>query len=212
MNVADLMTRDVLTISPDALLKEVAATFLARGISGAPVCDAEGHVLGVIAKTDLLRGSGRGRTAADVMTCPAITAPTFVSPGTAAHIMLEHGVHRLPIVQDDTLVGILTQTDLVGAFALSDNELAAAIVDELRWQLPDLPAAERDRPTIEVTNGAVTVRGHVRRRSDIHVIERVVRRIPGVVSITTDVSWTVDDRRKHVAEGSVAALRRFAHR
>ena len=212
MNVYELMTQEVLTIAPEASLKEVAATLLERGISGAPVCDAENRVLGVISKSDLLRRSREVRTAADVMTYPAITVPAHASAATAARTMLEYGVHRLPVVSCDTLVGILTPTDLVGAFVLSDEELATAIADELRWQLPDLPAAERDRPIIAVTNGAVLVRGRVPRRSDVEVIEGVARRLPGVVDVTIDLSWTVDDRPRRAADGSVAALRRFAQR
>ena len=54
MKVNQLMQKDVVTVGPDASLKDVAAALVEHRISGMPVCDAEGHVLGVISKGDIL--------------------------------------------------------------------------------------------------------------------------------------------------------------
>ena len=54
MRVSELMTENVLTIGPEAPLKDVAKILVANGISGLPVCDIEGHVLGVISEGDIL--------------------------------------------------------------------------------------------------------------------------------------------------------------
>jgi CBS domain-containing protein len=98
MRVQDIMVSDVVTVGPETPLKEVAAMLLSRGISGVPVVDAGGRVLGIVSETDLLqkelgaaatphglghlvrlRGSGgrveskvRARTAGEAMTTPAL--------------------------------------------------------------------------------------------------------------------------------------------
>ena len=95
MKVEDLMTQDVVTVTAGAPLKEVAAMLVERDISGVPVVDETGNVLGVVSESDILykereRGSGRGgllrhlrrgnreletklaaRTAGEAMTSPA---------------------------------------------------------------------------------------------------------------------------------------------
>ena len=219
MYVKDLMTREVVTISPETPLRAVAETFLAHGISGAPVCDPEGHVLGVISKRDILHKEqgpsyeeSRGvlarfrspnvspkpdaRTAREAMTQPALTVSTFSSVAGAARLMLEKGVSRLPVVSGDTIAGIVTETDLVRVFTRSDEEILREVTDELQWQLVDLHSRGRTCPDVAVTDGAVVVTGEVEKRSDVEVVDHIVRRVPGVVSITLDLAWSVDDRRE----------------
>jgi predicted transcriptional regulator len=134
-------------------------------------------------------------TARDVMTRPAITVVAYTSAAGAAQLMHEVGVHGLPVVDNaNRLVGIVTQTDLVRAFNRPDEAIAQEIRDELRWQLPDLRAADGERPTVDVKGGAVVLRGRLERRSDIDTLEHVVRRAPGVVSLSLDVTWKIDDR------------------
>jgi CBS domain-containing protein len=217
MNVKDLMTREVVTISPEASLREVAATFLQHAISGAPVCDAEGHVLGVISQRDIVRkergaaypsggllsrfraagapAKPEARTAGEAMTQPAVTVSAFTSVAGAARLMLEQGVHRLPVISQDKVCGIITETDLMRAFVRPDDEIGNEIRDELQWQLVELPGSTIECPTVEVTDGAVVVTGEVERRSDVETVDHVVRRVPGVESVTVNVTWRVDDRR-----------------
>jgi CBS domain-containing protein len=220
--VKDVMTTKVVTVSPETSLRDVAATFLAHGISGAPVCDADGRVLGVISKTDIVKKE-RGpiytqpsglltrlkivkepakvdaRTAGEAMTQPAITVYSFMSVSAAAQLMLEHGVHRLPVVSQDTISGIVTETDLVRAFTRPDEEIRAEIADELRWQLVDLPARSRGCPNVEVRDGTVVVTGEIERRSDLEIVDHVIRRVPGVESITVNLTWLVDDLHDRAA-------------
>ena len=54
MRVREVMTEDVLTIGPEAPLKDVAKILVEHGVSGLPVCDIEGHVVGVISEGDIL--------------------------------------------------------------------------------------------------------------------------------------------------------------
>jgi CBS domain-containing protein len=218
MHVKDLMTREVVTIPPEASLRQVATTLLVHGISGAPVCDADRHVLGVISKTDIVhkeqgpvyRSAGflsrrfradeespkpEARIAREAMTQPAVTVSPFTSIAGAARLMLENGIHRLPVVSQDKVCGILTETDLMRAFVRPDEQIAREIQDELQWQLVDLPGSSLACPIVEVKDGAVVVTGDVERQSDVEIVDHVIRRVPGVESFTLNVTWRSDDRR-----------------
>jgi Mg/Co/Ni transporter MgtE len=101
MRVQDVMTQGVTTVTPDTPLKDVARKLVERGISGVPVVDEDGHVVGVVSEADVLakerrepEGSGRfarlmrraassesakfsARLAGEAMTSPAITIEPF---------------------------------------------------------------------------------------------------------------------------------------
>lgn len=213
MRVEDLMTRTVKTVAPGASLKQVAGLLVENGISGLPVCDVGGRVVGVVSEADILlkeRGVDRrgrlawllappepeevakaeARTAAEAMTSPAITISPFRSVHEAARLMLEHGVNRLPVVKEDRLVGIVTRADVVRAFHRTDHEIAREIRDEVLqrtlWIRPGSVA-------VDVEGGEVTLRGDVEGRSDLTLIERLVARVPGVVGVTSELTWREDD-------------------
>src|SRR6186997_369491 len=139
MRVSELMTEKVLTIGPEAPIKDVAKILVANGISGLPVCDIEGRVLGVVSEGDILYkehdpseghaggplgwiidGSpnqavfvkAKALTARKAMTSPAVTIAPYESAAEAAQIMCERHVNRLPVVKDGVLVGIVTRADL----------------------------------------------------------------------------------------------------
>jgi CBS domain-containing protein len=215
MKVHEVMTTDVLTIGPEAPLKDVARILVERGISGMPVCDIERHVLGVVSEADILfKERGRpsegsalvgwmlggdvmpdaaksaARTVDEAMTAPAITISPFRFVDEAARLMTEHGVNRLPVVRDGELVGIVTRTDLVRAFTRGDGEIRDEIVHELleRTLWLDQGAVE-----VEVEDGAVLLTGEVRTRSDAALLERLVTRVPGVVQVDAKLHWRVDD-------------------
>src|SRR3990172_8960294 len=149
MKVKDVMTYEVVTVSPETSLKEVAATLVQHGISGVPVVDAEDRVLGVVSEGDVLfkeRGAEARRggplkwmldgasyanslkadalSAREAMTSPAITIGPVPSLTEAARRMSDRGVNRLPVVENGVLVGIVTRADLVRAFVRSDEEIA----------------------------------------------------------------------------------------
>jgi CBS domain-containing protein len=158
MDVQDVMTRSVCVVAPETSLRDVAALLVEHGISGMPVCDAEGAVVGVVSETDILykeRGAQDGdgllarfgrvsasrdaakataRTAGEAMTSPPITITAYRPIAAAARLMLEHGVNRLPVVKNDRLVGIVTRADLVRAFDRTDAE----IENEIRSRSPSI--------------------------------------------------------------------------
>ncbi len=216
--VGDMMTRSVLSVSPETPLKEVARLLVEHRISGLPVVDDTGRVVGVISEGDLLvkeqrRDAIRHRplarifgdsaetrqllakaeasTAGDAMTAPAITIESNTRVSVAAARMIERKVNRLPVTEHGRLVGIVTRADVIRAFVQTDDELADAVRNEVLLRSMWL---DPTKFSVEVTNGLVTIRGTVERRSTAAMVERMAAMVPGIVSVVADIAWTIDDR------------------
>lgn len=123
--VADIMTRGVLSISPSAGLSELRKGLHDAGIDGAPVIDPGGHVLGVVSKTDLLdprhaaievRKREDQLTVEDVMTPVVVAVRTTDSAMHAVERMVDLGVHRVLVVDEqEHPAGIVTAMDVLRA-------------------------------------------------------------------------------------------------
>lgn len=220
MKIERLMTRDVVSVPPEAPLKDVAALLSEKHISGMPVCDADGTVLGVVSEADILRteqGIGpdvggrlrwffrrlddeidklRARTAGEAMTSPALTLRPIEQVSAAARLMLLHRINRLPVVSKGKLVGIVTRADLVRAFHRSDDEIAEEIRDEVLrgalWIAPDTLG-------VTVVDGVVTVSGPVGTELDVESVVHAIRRVPGVMDVHSELHSRAAETR-HSAE------------
>lgn len=203
MRVAELMTTDVVTVGPDTPLKQVAEMLAARGISGVPVVGAEGGVLGVVSEADILSKERRprrqprfaqmlgypesldpkagARTAAEAMTAPAVTIGAEKRVDTAAALMLDRSVNRLPVVdRNGKLVGIVTRADLVRAFVHTDEEIEREIREDVLLHELWLDPGDFE---LHVEAGEVTVSGRIHGVDERSLIERRIRLVPGVVSV-----------------------------
>jgi CBS domain-containing protein len=196
MRVEDVMTVDVATVTPEASLKDVARELSDRRISGMPVADDDGRVIGVISEADVLAKEESepeaGRVAREAMTSPAITIEPHWPVAIAADRMIEGGVNRLPVVRQGRLVGIVTRADLVRAFARSDEQIAGDIREVVALQ----QELWRDQQPVEVRidAGEVTLAGEVRRRDEAIVLPKMVRTVPGVVSVGSELTWSEEGR------------------
>lgn len=120
--VKEIMTRNVLTVAPDAYVEDAAWGLTVRGIGGAPVKDAQGHVLGVVSKADLVdparHALANGHvTVEQVMTPALFAAKTSDTVLEAARRMVDTGTHRLVVVDDEGhMAGIITTMDVLKAF------------------------------------------------------------------------------------------------
>lgn len=203
MRLADVMTRDVVTVHPDTTLKDVARLLVQHRIGGMPVIDAEGVVVGVVSESDFVikeRGADHlpdsimdrlaGRTAHDARRVAATTAGEAMSapPITlqlqtgsvreAASMMLESGVNRIPVIHEGRLVGIITRGDLVRLYAQPDE----AIADHLRAALRAV-----DGLVVEtVSEGIVTLAGTVASPALAVAATHVAAAAEGVVAVNTD--------------------------
>ncbi|MCB5163874.1 CBS domain-containing protein [Streptomyces bambusae] len=197
--VADLMTDEVVSVTPAAPFKDIAKLLTQHDITGVPVLDPEDRVVGVVSQTDLLarrvaaadRSDGAPPTAADVMSAPAVTSHPEDSAADAARLMTRRGVERLPVVdEEDRLVGIVTRRDLLRVFLRPDAEIRRRIADEVLGDVLRGPAGNID---FHVVDGVVTLTGRVDRRSRLPVLVGLVERIDGVVAVLCHVTADTDD-------------------
>ena len=127
--VADVMTVDPITVAPDAPIELAERLLRMNQISGLPVVDDDGALLGVISQTDLLlagcpsigaalRNRPNGLRVGELMSSPAITVPLGASLHDAACRMRDARVHRLVAVDDNGRpIGVLAAMDFVTLFA-----------------------------------------------------------------------------------------------
>jgi CBS-domain-containing membrane protein len=124
------------------------------------------------------------------MTSPAITIPPWESVSQAARLMCERHVNRLPVVQDEKLVGIVTRADLVRAFTRTDaeveQELKQDVLERTMWIDPG-------KVEVNVENGVAALSGRLRTRRDVELLEKLAARVPGVVAVESTVEWNVDE-------------------
>ena len=120
MKVVELMNRDVATCHPAEKLSVIVNKFELFNIAGMPVVE-KGKLVGIVCQSDILKGLKTGTmqdlTVKDVM----VTNVVFVSPTesvvTVARIMVEKHINRIPIVENDSVVGIVTRGDIIKAVA-----------------------------------------------------------------------------------------------
>jgi CBS-domain-containing membrane protein len=122
LKIRDIMSRNVFTLSEQASLEDAAWGLTANGVSGAPVRDKHGRLVGVLSKTDLVdpdRGQAPDdRTVGDAMT-PALLAMQADEPAMdAVRLMVADGIHRVIVVDEKgKLAGIVTPMDVLKALA-----------------------------------------------------------------------------------------------
>ena len=219
MKISQIMTSEVTAVTPDTPLKDVAAVLIERRISGVPVVEGE-RLLGIVSETDIVRKAGGAQTpasllerllrpdssnrpsvarvAADVMTSPPVTIDAWRPVAAAAALMTDQRINRLPVTEDGRLVGIVTRSDLVRAFTRSDDEIEREVREDvvLRsfWASPDAL-------TIEVEEGEVLVAGEVETETLADALPRAIARVPGVVTVKSELTYRRPDRAVRLNAG-----------
>lgn len=138
--VAEVMSQPVISVDRDATLDAVARLMLEHDIGCVPVVDADGHLVGIITESDFIAAGhgvpfvayraphlfrqwvadierldtvGRSVSAWQIMRRPVVTASEDESCAAVAQRMLQHNIHRIPVVRDGVPVGIVTRRDLL---------------------------------------------------------------------------------------------------
>ncbi|HET9110385.1 MAG TPA: CBS domain-containing protein [Ktedonobacterales bacterium] len=115
MRARDIMTHEVITIGPEATLHDAARLLSEYNISGAPVVDGSGQMIGIITEADLL--GKEGKTVADIMTARVTTAQEDTPVEMIAQILTSNRFKRLPVVRSERVVGIVSRADIVRMMA-----------------------------------------------------------------------------------------------
>jgi len=144
MKARDIMTKNVVSVTPDCSIADMAATMQKYRVSGLPVIDAGGTLVGLVTEGDCLRRAetgteikrsgwrsflaspetlageyirSHGRKVSDVMTRDLITIGEDTDLDEIVHLMEKHQIKRLPVVRDDVVIGIVSRSNLVQALA-----------------------------------------------------------------------------------------------
>ncbi|WP_054034435.1 CBS domain-containing protein [Desulfatitalea tepidiphila] len=143
MTAKEIMTTDVITLTPETDIGRAAQLLLEKGINGAPVLDEEGRVVGILCQSDLVAQQKRlpmptvftlldsyvslssskqiekevrkiaALTVAEAMTPDPVTVQSDTTLETIAGLMVDSGFHTLPVVDQGTLVGIIGKEDVL---------------------------------------------------------------------------------------------------
>ncbi|MFF5187646.1 CBS domain-containing protein [Streptomyces sp. NPDC000345] len=224
--VGSVMTTDVVRAEYGTPFKEVARLLATHRISGLPVVDEDDKVIGVLSETDLMMhqatipdpyepkhrarltelapgarrqaAKGRARTAGRLMTAPPVTVHADDTIVQAARTMARRRVERLPVLdEEDRLVGIVTRRDLLQVFLRPDKEIRDEVIEEVLVRALWLPPRSVE---VSVTEGVVTLTGHMERKSDTEIALSMTRRIDGVVDAVGKLTYRLDDARGRTGE------------
>lgn len=118
MFVYEAMSTFVVAVTADSSAAQAATEMIVRDITGLPVIDQDGTLLGVVTELDLLRAARHGRDLSDLTVAEVMDErPLFVSPetnvNTAIDLMQEWQVRRLPVCVGNRLVGIVSRGDIL---------------------------------------------------------------------------------------------------
>jgi CBS domain-containing protein len=192
MKAFEIMSTPVITISPEAGVKQAARLLTEHDISALPVLDQSGELVGIISEADLLELEMRPdprsqliplppaqrppRTVAEVMSSDVLVMQDDADVAHVAARMLEAHVKRIPILRGRRLVGIVSRRDVIKVVARSDGDIKDELEDLLRRQQLMHP----DRVTVE--EGVVTIESRGDRGWQ-RLVEMLARTVPGVLEV-----------------------------
>jgi len=149
--VRDVMTRDVLTLSPDVTVEGAIMLIIGNQISGMPVVDEQKRVIGIISEFQLLETlyspTIRNAQVGDVMTRDVLTVAPDTMLSEAASLMVLHRIRRLPVIDEGKVVGVVARRDLLRYAIESGDDLNAFLNEVREWE--DQQRAVVDNPIIQ---------------------------------------------------------------
>jgi CBS domain-containing protein len=172
MNASDVMTRNVVTVAPDATVEQVVAIMLQHRISGVPVMNAAGVVVGMVTEGDLLRrvetgterhrphwleiliGPGKlateyvsthTRKVRDVMTAEVVGVEETAMLGDVVELMERHRIKRVPVFRAGKLAGIISRANLLQGLASATGVAAKSTASDDDAALRQQILAEIDK-------------------------------------------------------------------
>ena len=222
MNASDVMTREILSVGPDTTVAEAIRTMLDNRISGLPVIDEAGRLVGILTEGDLMRrgetgterqrprwleilmGPGRlageyvrthGRKVDGIMTRDVVSVTPDTPLKEVVELMERRRIKRVPVLDGDVLVGILSRADLLRALlgALEEKPTPVTSDEEIRDRiLAELARAAwvpRDGVTITVENGVVDLNGVILDEKERGALRVAAENAPGVRAVEDHLVW-----------------------
>ena len=199
MQVVDLMTTDVITVSRETGIRDAARLMFRNRVSGLPVTSPDGSLIGIITEADFLRleverqegANELGETVGDVMSAGVVTTGPDTEVYDAAKMMTFQDIKRLPVVDDDSrLLGIISRADIVSVFTRPDDVIEDEIREDLIRRVLFIDPDELD---VTVANGVVTFVGEIGTRNEARLLAELASRLDGVLHVESKLVWRFDD-------------------
>jgi len=199
VKVTEIMSQPVITVTPETSIKSAAQLLVEHGISGLPVVNSKGRLVGIVSEADLISIEARPdprsqatplaptagstpRNVAEVMTRDVVVVSAKSEVAQAARTLLNSDVKRVPVMNGRRVVGIVSRRDLVKVIARADEQIEGKI-NSLLAELGLTTAGA----TVKVTDGVATVpvdyKGAARR-----LVESAVLQVAGVLEVRFAVS------------------------
>ena len=217
MKIEEIMTRDVITVAPQTPIHEAARLMVDHGVSGLPVVDEQGKLVGVLSEGDLiLRQRARprvpwwrtffqdgerlareyqkaaGTTVAEVMTNAVISVSPDLPIEAAALILDQRRIRRVPVVANGSVVGIVSRGDLVRVLARAPRPAGgptsdSQLVSEMRSRLEKEPWVSHHGIVVDARNGELVIWGLVASKAEKSAVETMARSVPGVKGVRSQL-------------------------
>jgi CBS-domain-containing membrane protein len=116
MKAREIMTRDVISILDEATVEDAARLLARNRISGMPVVNAAGLLMGLVTEHDLI--AKQGRSVSEIMSRGVITIGPDTEVEQVQHLLTNQRIRRVPVVEDGRVIGIVSRSDLVRQIAM----------------------------------------------------------------------------------------------
>jgi len=222
LKAADVMTPNVLTVGPESSVAQAIRLMLDNSVSGVPVLAADRKLVGILTEGDLLRrgetgterhrprwleilmGPGRaageyvrthGRKVADIMSTDVVSVAGDTPLDEVVGLMERRRIKRVPVVEGEALVGIVSRADLLRSLlGVLDAQPAEARRDEEILELIQAELAKRswvprDGLSISVKDGVVDLNGVILEEEEREALRVVAENAPGVKAVEDHLVW-----------------------
>ncbi|MFS8116112.1 CBS domain-containing protein [Rhizobium jaguaris] len=221
MLVRDIMTLAPVTVKATASVEEAASLMLNNRISGLPVVDDDGALVGIVSEGDFLRRGeletqrrrsclleflasrgklageyvhAHGRKVEEVMTSSVTTISPQSPIADAVELMERDDIKRLPVVEDDQLIGIVARSDLLRALlsvmAVKQTQIADAQIEAaIQTELATHSWSRNGSITVAVKDGVAELSGTIFDERERVAAKVAAENVPGVKSVTDQLTW-----------------------
>jgi CBS domain-containing protein len=221
MRAHQIMTRPVISITPETTIVDAANTMLQKHISGLPVVDASGKLVGIVSEGDFIRrseigtqrrrgkflkfilGPGKaatdfvhehGRKVAEIMTPEPLTITEDTELAEIVELMEKNNVKRLPVMRGDTLVGIVSRSNLLQAVASLARDVPDPTADDDHIRNRIIDALEKYDwcpfgLSVIVRDGIVHLSGVITEERSRKAAVVAAENVTGVVRVHDHLCW-----------------------
>jgi CBS domain-containing protein len=223
MKAKDVMTHCLVSITPDAPIRDAIARMISHQVSGMPVIDKDGTLVGMVTEGDFLRRAemrtetprprwlevvpeardyvrSHGMTVRDVMAQNVVAVEPDTSLGEVVRVMEEFAIKRVPVVDGGLVVGIVSRADLVsalGTYLIEPKKTVASDDEEIRRAIVAQMKKQRWCPvqvvSVRVKNGLVTLSGTIFDERQRRALQVLAENVHGVRGVRDQLSACVGE-------------------